>query len=164
MYVWSSHITRVRINWIRLPILLGVSRTGKIDISLYSFALENLVSRDGFCSPVPCQPAHSPYIQAKFGACLLTGFLPISAAAWRQPATQTNRDTNRDKVLDRSNHARISKPYWRQDDVFEYELQLFLVSLVLPVFQDDINYNKLSYRENCRRMQGRVFITPQEAM
>ena len=30
-------------------------------ISLSTFAPENLVSRDGFGSPVPRQPAHSPY-------------------------------------------------------------------------------------------------------
>ena len=32
-----------------------------IYISLSAFVPENLVSRDGFGSPVPCQPAHSPY-------------------------------------------------------------------------------------------------------
>ena len=36
----------------RLPILLVVSRAGKINISLSPFAPENLVSRDGFGSPV----------------------------------------------------------------------------------------------------------------
>ena len=30
-----------------------------MNISLFAFAPENLVSRDGFGSPVPCQPAHS---------------------------------------------------------------------------------------------------------
>ena len=50
-------ITKVRINLITLPILLVVSGTPKINISLSPFAPENLVSRDGFGSPVPCQPA-----------------------------------------------------------------------------------------------------------
>ena len=58
MYVWSSHVARVRINRVRLPILLVVSRTGKINSSLSPFAPENLVSRDGFVRPVPRQPAH----------------------------------------------------------------------------------------------------------
>ena len=40
---------------------------------------ENLVSRDGFSHPVPRQPAHL-HTQAESG-CLLTGFLPSSAAA-----------------------------------------------------------------------------------
>ena len=32
--------------------------TGKINFSLFPFARENLVSRDGFGCSVPCQPAH----------------------------------------------------------------------------------------------------------
>ena len=54
-HVWS-HITRVWINWVRLPILHVVSWTGKTNISLSAlFAPENLVSRDGFgSSPVSC--------------------------------------------------------------------------------------------------------------
>ena len=50
-----------------------------MDISLSPFAPENLVSRDGFGRPVPRQPAHSPHSICIW--CLLTGFLPISAAA-----------------------------------------------------------------------------------
>ena len=38
-----------------------------------------LVSREGFSRPVPRQPAHSPY--SGWIWCLLTGILPISAAA-----------------------------------------------------------------------------------
>ena len=33
----------------------------KIDMSLSLYAPENLVSRDGFGRPVPCQPAHFPH-------------------------------------------------------------------------------------------------------
>ena len=41
------------------------------NISLFAFAPENLVSRDGFGSLVPRQLAHSPYYsQAESGACL----------------------------------------------------------------------------------------------
>ena len=54
-------------------------RTGKMNISLYPFASENLVSRDGFGRPVPRQPAHL-HTQAESGA-YLTRFFPISAAA-----------------------------------------------------------------------------------
>ena len=50
-----------------------------MNISLSPFALENLASRDGFGRPVPRQPAHSPY--SGWMWYLLTGFLPISAAA-----------------------------------------------------------------------------------
>ena len=33
----------------------------EINISLSTFAAENLISRDGFGSPVPRQPANSPH-------------------------------------------------------------------------------------------------------
>ena len=38
------HIARVRISRVRLPILLVVSSTGKMNVSLTQFARENLVS------------------------------------------------------------------------------------------------------------------------
>ena len=71
MYYVSSHlhIARVWINQVRLPILLVVSWTGKIHTSLSPFAPEILVSRDGFGSPVPRQPAHL-HTQAESGAYL----------------------------------------------------------------------------------------------
>ena len=51
--------------------------TGKTDISSSDFAPENLVSRDGFGSPVPRQPAH-PHTQAESGA-----YLPDSSRVQR---------------------------------------------------------------------------------
>ena len=53
----------------KLTILLVVSWTGEMNFSLSAFAPENLVSRDGFGSPVPRQPAHLR-TQAESGACL----------------------------------------------------------------------------------------------
>ena len=51
-----THIARVWINRVRLPILHGVSWIGKMNVSLSPFAPENLVSRDGFgSSSVPRQ-------------------------------------------------------------------------------------------------------------
>ena len=50
-----------------------------MNIFLSPLALEKLASRDGFGSPVPRQSAHL-HNQAESGD-LLTGFLPISAAA-----------------------------------------------------------------------------------
>ena len=50
-----KYIARVRINRVRLPILLVVSWTGRMNIFLFAFAPANLVSRDGFGSPVPRQ-------------------------------------------------------------------------------------------------------------
>ena len=56
-----------------------------MNISLSPFAPENLVSRDGFSSPVLRQPAHL-HTQAESSAylVLITGFLPSSAAASTQ--------------------------------------------------------------------------------
>ena len=48
----------LEINKVRLPVLHVVSLTEKMNISLSAFVPENLVSRDGFDSPVPRQPAH----------------------------------------------------------------------------------------------------------
>ena len=74
-------VARVWINRVRVPILCAWSAERKINIiSLFAFAPENLVSRDGFGSPVPRQPAHL-HPQAESIWCLLTGFLPVSAAA-----------------------------------------------------------------------------------
>ena len=59
-------IARVWINWVRLLILLLVSSTGKMNVSLSKFAPEKLVSRDGFRSLVPRQPAYL-HTQAESG-------------------------------------------------------------------------------------------------
>ena len=59
--------SRVWISRVRLPILLVVSLTGKMNIPLSPYVPESLVSRDGFSRPVPRQPAH-PHTQAESGA------------------------------------------------------------------------------------------------
>ena len=69
MYVRSSHVARVWINRVRLSILLMVMYghpCSRVCISLFSFAPENVVSRDGFGRPVPRQPAHH-HTQAESG-------------------------------------------------------------------------------------------------
>ena len=64
-----THIARVWIDRVRLPVLHVVSSTRKKHISLSAFVPENLVSRDGFGSPVPRQPAHL-HTQAESGVYL----------------------------------------------------------------------------------------------
>ena len=60
MYVCKvTHIARVWINRVGLPILLVVGSTGKMTTSLAPFAPDK--SRDRFGRPVPRQPAHSPH-------------------------------------------------------------------------------------------------------
>ena len=66
-----THIARVWINRVRLPILPVVSFTCREnEYSLSPFAPENLVSRDRFGSPVPRQPANL-HIQAGSGAYII---------------------------------------------------------------------------------------------
>ena len=88
MHVWSSHIAKVRISQARLPILLVAGCTRKMNISLSPFAPENLVSRDGFGSPVPRQPAHL-HSQAESGAYLRDH----SRVPRRRPFIYFNRHT-----------------------------------------------------------------------
>ena len=64
-----THIARVWINRVRLPIPARGQLNRKSNISLSPFAPENLVSRDGFGSPVPRRLAHL-HTQAESGACL----------------------------------------------------------------------------------------------
>ena len=68
-FVYSMVITysRVWINRVRLPILLVVRWTGKMNIPLSPCVPENLVLRDGFSRPVPRQPAHL-HTQAESGS------------------------------------------------------------------------------------------------
>ena len=59
MHVWSSHILVAEYD-IHQP--GKVANPGKNNISVSSFAPENLVSRDRFGRPVPRQPPRSPYV------------------------------------------------------------------------------------------------------
>ena len=93
-YGHHIYIARVKTNRVKLPILLVVSRgTGNINISLFPFAPENLVSRDGFGSPVPRQPAY-PDTQTEYGAYLRDS----SRFPRRRPFIYVNRHTVRHRV------------------------------------------------------------------
>ena len=100
MYVWPSHIARVRIKQVRLQILLVVSRTGKNNFALSPFAPEKLVSRDGFGSPVPRQPAHL-HTRGESGAYLLDS----SRVPRRRPFTYVKLPYAIGSVLSLSGHA-----------------------------------------------------------
>ena len=86
--IMVTHIARVWINRVRLPILLVVSGTGKMNIPLSAFVPDNFVSRDGFGSPVPHQPAHL-HTQAESGAYLRDS----SRVPRRRPYVHLNRHT-----------------------------------------------------------------------
>ena len=84
-----THLVRVRINRVRLPILL-----------VFPFAPENLVSRDGFGSPVPRQPAHF-HTQGEPGAYLRNS----SQVPRRRPFIFSNPHTPSGHSPDLSDHA-----------------------------------------------------------
>ena len=83
-----THIAKVWISRVRLPILLVVISTEKMNISLSAFVPENLVSRDGFGSSVPRQSAHLQ-TQAESGAYLRDS----SRVPRRRPFIHYNRHT-----------------------------------------------------------------------
>ena len=75
-----THIARVVwINRVRLPILHVVSWAGKMNISLSAFVPENLVLARRVRQSRPASACSFPY--SGWIRCLLTGFLPSSAAA-----------------------------------------------------------------------------------
>ena len=96
LYVWPSHIARVR------SILLVVSYI----FSLSPFAPGNLVSRDGFGSPVLRQPVHL-HTQAEYGAYLQNS----SRVPRRRPFIYLNRHTTSRSVPSLSGHANACR--WR---------------------------------------------------
>ena len=119
MYVWShiTHTARVRVNRVRLPILLVVSWTGKMNISLSAFAPENLASRDGFGSTR--QPAHL-HTQAEHGAYLRDSsqvprrrpfiYLKPPYAIGSVPSLSGHAIAHRWRSLPRVRRHRASKP------------------------------------------------------
>ena len=56
-------------RWSSIEVEICMDQPDKVAPILLAFAPENLVSRDGFGSPVPRQPTHI-HTQAESGACL----------------------------------------------------------------------------------------------
>ena len=136
-----THIARIWINRVRLPILHVVSWTRNINIFLSAFAPENLVSRDGFGSPVPRQPAHL-YTLAESGAYLRDS----SRVPRRRPSTYLkppyaigsvlrlsgHANTYRCRSLPRVRRHRASKPRGSSEGVLPWQVtmdQLIYASL-----------------------------------
>ena len=115
-----THIARVWIDRVRLPVLRVVSWIGKMNIPLSTFASEKLVSRDGFGSPVPHQPAHL-HTQAEYGAYLrdssrvprrrpLTAYFKPPYAIGSVPSLSGYAIVYRWRPLPRVRRHRASKP------------------------------------------------------
>ena len=112
-----------------------------MNISLSPFAPENLVSRDGFGSPVPRQPAHL-HTQAESGAYLrdssrvprrrpFTYFKPPYAIG-SVPSLSGHAIAHRWRSLPRGRRHRASKPYGSSKRVLPWQVtmnQLICASL-----------------------------------
>ena len=103
------HTTHIHTHSMDQPSKVANPARGQLNrdtnIFLSPFAPENLVSRDGFDRSIPRQPAHSPH--SGWIWCLLTGFLPISAAA----SILSYRQTPSGSVPSSSGHANAYR--WR---------------------------------------------------
>ena len=130
--VRSSYVAKVRINRVRLPILLVVSLTGNMFCSLSPFALENLVSRDGFDCLIPRQPAHL-HTQAKYGAYLRDA----SRFPRRRPFIYLNRHTpSRQSRVYRATQLRTDGVHCRESaGTGPVNLKSVPVKRVLPLQQ-----------------------------
>ena len=136
-----THIARVWINRVRLPILLVVSWTGETDISPSPFSPENLVSRDRFGSPALRQPAHL-HTQAESGAYLrdssrvprrrLFIYLKPQYAFGSVPSLSVHVIVYRWHSLPRVHRHRASKPQGSSERVLLWQVtmdQLICASL-----------------------------------
>ena len=136
-----THIARVWINRVRLPMLRVVSSTGKMNISLFTFAPENLVSRDSFGIPVPRQPAHL-HTQAEYGAYLRDSsrvprrrpfiYFKPPFAIGSVPSLSGHAIAYRWRSLPRVRRHRASKPQGSSEGVLPWQVamdQLICASL-----------------------------------
>ena len=131
--------SRVCINRLRLPILLVVSWTGKMNIPLSPYAPENLVSRDGFSRPVPRQPARL-HTQAESGAYLRDSsrvprpfiYFKPPYAMGSVPSLSGHEIAYRWRLLPRVRRHRASKPQGSSEGVLPWQVtmdQLICASL-----------------------------------
>ena len=132
--------SRVWINRVRLPILLVVNWTGKMNIPLSSPCVpDNLVSRDGFSRPVPRQPAHL-HTQAESGAYLWDSsrvprrrpFMKPPYAIGSVPSLSGHTIAYRWRWLPRVRRHRASRPQGSSERVLPWQIpmdQLIFASL-----------------------------------
>ena len=171
------HVARVWINRVRLPILHVVSWTRKVNIALSAFAPENLVSRDEFGSPVPCQPAHL-HTQTESGSYLRDS----SRVLWRRPfiylkppyaigsvpSLSGHAFAYRRRSLPRVRRHRASKPQGSSEQLLPWQVttdQLICASLSHTHYWYEVGMLKVpayflsvSYTPNEERKFWKVFI------
>ena len=131
--------SRVWIKRVRLPILLVVRLTGKMNNPLSPCVPENWVSRNGFSRPVPCKPAHL-HTQAESGAYLRDSsrvprrrpFMKPPYAIRPVPSLSGHAIAYRWRSLPRVRRHRSSKPQGSSERVLPWQItmdQLICASL-----------------------------------
>ena len=153
-----THIARVWINRVRLPILLVVGCTEKMNISLSPFGPENLVSRDRFGSPVPRQPAIL-HIQAGSGAYIippefrrpLIYFKPPYAIG-SVPSLSGHAIAYRWRSLPRVRRPRASKPQGSSEQVLPWQVTMDQL-IYAPLFSTPTIGMKWAYSKYRRVIQ-----------
>ena len=136
-----AHIVRVRVDRVRWSILLVVSWTGKLNIPLSALAPEKLVSRDGFGSTAPRQPAYL-HTQAESGAYLRDSsrvlrrrpfiYFKSPYAIGSVPSLSGHANAYRWRSLPRVRQHRASKPQGSSEQVLPWQVimdQLICASL-----------------------------------
>ena len=123
--------SRVWINRVRLPILLVVSRTGKMNIPLSPCVPDNLVSRDGFSRPVPRQPAHvhtqaesSAYLRDSSRVPLRRPFMKPPYATGSVPSLSGHAIAYRWRPLPRVRWHRTSKSQGSSERVLPWQVTM----------------------------------------
>ena len=156
-----THIARVWINRVTLPILYVGCWTGKNHISLSAFAPDNLVSRDGFGSPIPRQPAHL-HTQAESGAYLRDSsrvprrrpfiYLEPPYAIGSVPSSSGHAIAYRCCSLPRVRRHRASKPQGSSERVLPWQVtmdQLICASLSHTHYWCEVGMLKVPTTQRC---------------
>ena len=152
--------SRVWINRVRLPILLVVSLTGKINIPLSPCVPEDLVSRGGFSRPVPHQPAHL-HAQAESGAYLRDSspvprrrpFIKPPYAIGSVPSLSGRATAYRWRSLPRVRQHRASKPQGSSERVLPWQVtmdQIIFASLSHTHYWYEVGMLKVPAVWKCR--------------
>ena len=129
-------------------------------ISLSAFALDNLVSRDGFGSPVPRQPAHL-HTQAESGAYVRNSsrvprrcpfiYLKPPHAIESVPSLSGHAIAYRWRSLPRVRQHKTSNPQGSSERVLPWQVTIVVVVVfTLKTVLTSIQYPSLSYSSRQR--------------
>ena len=140
--------------------------------SLSAFAPENLVSRDGFGSPVPRQPVHLQSTQAKSGAYLRDSsrvprrrpfiYLKPPYAIGSVPSSSVHAISYRWRSLSRVRRHRASKPQGSSERVLPWQVtmdQLIRASLFHTHYWHEVGmFNVPAYHNSLAIVNSSIIV------